>query len=127
VRYGDSRRITVKEGEAKGKHVVLVDDMIQSGGTLLETGKALLALGAASVSAFCTHGVFPNQAHTKFLDKTFRKVWITDSCPDKAAEIDGTGPFEVLSLAPLIAQIVDLSTTQSADTTSQRRLGLSRL
>ena len=38
VRVGDTRKITVKEGDPKGKHVVLVDDMVQSGGTLLETG-----------------------------------------------------------------------------------------
>ena len=45
VRTGDQRKITVKEGSAKGKHCVLVDDLIQTGGTLIETGKALLALG----------------------------------------------------------------------------------
>ena len=60
-------------GNAKGKHCVLVDDLIQSGGTLIECGKvhnqnvdletfdcflqALLELGAVSVSAFCTHAV----------------------------------------------------------------------
>jgi len=129
VRYGDSRKITVKEGNPKDKHIVLVDDMIQSGGTLLETGKALLALGAKSVSAFCTHGVFPNDAYKKFLDGTFRKVWITDSCPEMANKINGQGPFEVLSLAPLIAQIIDLmpSATSSSSLSQGARLGLSRL
>ena len=65
----------------QGKHCVLVDDLIQTGGTLLETGKALLELGALDVSAFCTHGVFPQDAWKKFVIGPFKKVWITDSCP----------------------------------------------
>lgn len=54
----------MKEGNAAGKHCVLVDDLIQTGGTLIQTGKALLELGALSVSAFCTHGVFPQVFET---------------------------------------------------------------
>jgi phosphoribosylpyrophosphate synthetase len=60
VRDGDVRRITVKEGDAANKHCILVDDIVQSGGTLLECGKMLVERRAASVSAFCAHGVFPN-------------------------------------------------------------------
>uniref|UniRef100_A0A7S4KYV8 Phosphoribosyltransferase domain-containing protein n=1 Tax=Guillardia theta TaxID=55529 RepID=A0A7S4KYV8_GUITH len=108
VRTGDERKITVKEGNAKGKHCVLVDDLIQSGGTLIECGKALLELGAVSVSAFCTHAVFPNAAYRKFLGGPFQKVWITDSCPLQAELVNGKGPFEVLSLAPLIANVIDM-------------------
>eukprot|EP00802_Teleaulax_amphioxeia_P012212 Tamp_12251.p1 GENE.Tamp_12251~~Tamp_12251.p1 ORF type:complete len:350 (+),score=65.58 Tamp_12251:62-1111(+) len=108
VREGDERKITVKEGTAKGKHCVLVDDLIQTGGTLIQTGKALLELGAASVSAFCTHGVFPQDAWKRFVTGPFRKVWITDSCPMQAELVNGKGPFEVLSLAPLIASQIDL-------------------
>uniref|UniRef100_A0A7S0M3Y7 Phosphoribosyltransferase domain-containing protein n=1 Tax=Cryptomonas curvata TaxID=233186 RepID=A0A7S0M3Y7_9CRYP len=107
VRQGNERKITIKEGDAAGRHVVLVDDMIQSGGTLLECGKAILSYGAASVSAFCTHGVFPKRAWQKFRGGPFAKVWVTDSCPMQVAELEGVAPFEVLSLAPLLAPIVE--------------------
>lgn len=126
VRSGESRKITVKEGSAKGKHCVLVDDMVQSGGTLLECGKALLGLGAESVSAFCTHGVFPKGAHKKFIDGPFRKVWITDSCPAQAELVDGQGPFEVLSLATLIASAIDVEPRRGYGG-NRLPLGLSRL
>eukprot|EP00286_Rhodomonas_abbreviata_P029191 CAMPEP_0181297700 /NCGR_PEP_ID=MMETSP1101-20121128/5385_1 /TAXON_ID=46948 /ORGANISM="Rhodomonas abbreviata, Strain Caron Lab Isolate" /LENGTH=335 /DNA_ID=CAMNT_0023402665 /DNA_START=34 /DNA_END=1037 /DNA_ORIENTATION=- len=113
VRSGDQRKITVKEGNAKGKDCVLVDDMIQSGGTLIECGKALMALGAKTVSAFCPHGVFPKEAHKKFIGGPFTKVWISDSCPTQAEVVDGQGPFEVLSLAPLIASLIDVEPRRS--------------
>jgi len=106
VRQGDKRIITVKEGSAQGKHCVLVDDIVQSGGTLIECGKMLLELGARSVSAFCTHGVFPNQAWKKFVGGPFTKVWITDSCPKQAEELAGVEPFEILTLAPLIGNLL---------------------
>ena len=43
VRDGDKRIVRLKEGEAKGRHVVIVDDLVQSGSTLLECGKLLKA------------------------------------------------------------------------------------
>ena len=46
MRRGDERVIKVKEGEATGRHVVLVDDMIQSGGTLIECAKVSTAFVA---------------------------------------------------------------------------------
>jgi len=50
VRDGDTRRVTVKEGEPSGRHCVIVDDLVQSGGTLIESAKAVRAAGAAAVS-----------------------------------------------------------------------------
>lgn len=66
----------------------------------------LMELGAASVSAFCTHGVFPNKAWKKFVGGPFTKVWVTDSCPVQAEELAGIEPFEVLTIAPLIANML---------------------
>lgn len=104
VRDGESRRVTLSEGDVRGKEVVIVDDLIHSGGTIVECLKALKEAGAAKVSAYATHGVLEHGAWKKFLDAGFDRVWITDSVPAIAAEIDGQGPFEVLSLAPSIAK-----------------------
>ena len=59
VRDGDNRVVTVQDGDVNDKKVVIVDDLVQTGGTLYECGAKLLDLGAASVSAFVAHGVFP--------------------------------------------------------------------
>lgn len=106
VRSGDSRVVTIGEGEAVGRDVVIVDDLIHSGGTTIECMKALKAVGAKSVSAFVTHGVMENECWKKFVDAGFDKVWITDSCPATAAAVQGIGQFEVLSLARSITNAI---------------------
>jgi len=104
VRDGDKRIVQIKEGEPAGKHVVIIDDLVQSGGTLLECAKPLLLGGASKVSCFVTHGVFPKESYKKFIGNALiHKFWITDSIPTTAAAVEGQAPFEVLSLAPLLA------------------------
>lgn len=103
-RVGDERIVTVKEGEPNGKHCIIVDDLVQSGGTLLQCAKPLRDMGAKKVSCFVTHGVFPKGSHQKFVDNALiDHFWITDSIPT-SRDIDKTGPFEVLSIGPLIAK-----------------------
>ena len=55
---GDQRNVVIQDGDAKDRNIVIVDDLVQTGGTLYETGKILKEAGAASVNAFVTHGVF---------------------------------------------------------------------
>mmetsp|Transcript_103909 Transcript_103909/g.189266 ORF Transcript_103909/g.189266 Transcript_103909/m.189266 type:complete len:238 (-) Transcript_103909:41-754(-) len=105
VRDGDARRVLIKEGEPVGKHCVIVDDLVQSGGTLLECAKPLKDQGATKVSCFVTHGVFPKETFKKFIGhELIHKFWITDSIPTTAALVEGQEPFQVLSLAPVIAE-----------------------
>lgn len=109
VRDGTKRIVRLKEGEPKEQHVVIVDDLVQSGGTLIECGKLLHSLGAAHVSAYVTHGVFPKNSYERFhaeqADGSFgwKNVWITDSCPQTTEAVAGREPFEILSLAEPIA------------------------
>lgn len=56
TRDGEKRVVTIQDGNTKGKHVVIVDDLVQTGGTLFECGVALKNAGALSVSAFVAHG-----------------------------------------------------------------------
>ena len=109
VRDGSKRYVRLKEGDPKGRHVVIVDDLVQSGGTLIECGKLLHSLGAKHMSAYVTHGVFPKEKYLRFepeqADGAFgwRHVWITDSCPQTTKAVAGRAPFEILSLAEPIA------------------------
>ncbi|KAA0034283.1 ribose-phosphate pyrophosphokinase 4-like [Cucumis melo var. makuwa] len=110
VREGDQRIVRLKEGEPKGRHVVIVDDLVQSGGTLRECQKVLAAHGAAKISAYVTHGIFPNKSWQRFEhdnggnpENGLTYFWITDSCPLTVKEVANRAPFEVLSLAGSIA------------------------
>lgn len=109
VREGDKRIVRIKEGNPAGFHVVIVDDLVQSGGTLIECQKVLAAHGAAKVSAYVTHGVFPKCSWERFihkdggLEKAFAYFWITDSCPLTVKAVANKAPFEIISLAGSIA------------------------
>ena len=113
VRDGDKRKVVVKEGDAKGRHVFIVDDLVKTGGTLLECKSAILAEGAAHVSAFVTHAVFPQESWKRFAysdankdPRPFEHFYVTDSCPSTTAILKDKTPFQVLSLAPSIAHCV---------------------
>ncbi|KAJ7953568.1 ribose-phosphate pyrophosphokinase 4 [Quillaja saponaria] len=110
VREGDKQIVCIKEGDPRGRHIVIVDDLVQSGGTLLECQRVLTAHGAAKISAYVTHGIFPNKSWERFehdvggnLEKLFTYFWITDSCPLTVKEVMNKQPFEVLSLSSSIA------------------------
>lgn len=114
VREGDKRIVRLKEGNPAGCHVVIVDDLVQSGGTLIECQKVLTAHGAAKVSAYVTHAVFPKRSFERFThkddgsEKAFTYFWITDSCPQTVKAIENKAPFEVLSLAGSISDALQI-------------------
>uniref|UniRef100_A0A7C8YTQ0 ribose-phosphate diphosphokinase n=1 Tax=Opuntia streptacantha TaxID=393608 RepID=A0A7C8YTQ0_OPUST len=114
VREGDKRIVRLKEGNPAGCHVVIVDDLVQSGGTLIECQKVLATHGAAKVSAYVTHAVFPKRSYERFTHKedgsakAFTYFWITDSCPITVKAIGNRAPFEVLSLAGSIADALQI-------------------
>lgn len=112
----DSRKVVIQDGNAQDKNIVIVDDLVQTGGTLFECGKALKAAGASSVSAFVTHAVFPNNSWERFAtggDRAcFEKFWVTDSIPNQTCQLptsgkDGDNVFEVLPLVKLIIHDLD--------------------
>jgi len=121
------RRVEIHDGadHVKGRHVVIVDDLVQSGGTLLRCAEALNALGPTAVSAYVSHGVFPSDSWKKFLHAPptssgtdvaaspgapsagggamrFKHFWLTDSIPSTAAAVQGKAPFVVLQCAGMV-------------------------
>lgn len=115
-RIGDIRRVLVADGEPAGKHCVLVDDLVQSGGTLIQAAKALRDAGALSVSAYTTHAIFARDSWKKFVIPTdgseqpeptyIDTFYITNSVPSVASKLRGIKPFEVLSIAPIISDVL---------------------
>ena len=68
-------------GDVSGKHAILVDDIVDSGGTLCNAAKAIMDAGALSVSAYITHGVLSNGADAKIDKSVLTELVISDSIP----------------------------------------------
>jgi len=66
-------------GEVKGCHAILVDDIVDSGGTLCNAAKAIMDAGALSVRAYITHGVLTGEACKKVQNSVLTELVITDS------------------------------------------------
>lgn len=106
VREGNVRQVQIQEGAPAGRHALIIDDLVMTGGTLLECRQALFKAGAAAVSAYVTHGVFPDESWRKFMDRGFTHFWMTDSCPLTAERLREKSPFEVLCLTDALVEII---------------------
>jgi ribose-phosphate pyrophosphokinase len=92
-------------GDVKGKDAVLLDDMIDTGGTITQAAAALLDKGARSVSAYAVHGVLSGPAIERINNSALSKVVITDTIPFGAAA-KASGKFELMSTARVFAEAI---------------------
>lgn len=88
-------------GDVKGKNVLLVDDMIDTAGTLCKAAEVLKKQGALKVWAVATHGLFSKDALDKLGKSCLDKVIVTDSIPQKDLDV-----VEVVSLTGLFAETI---------------------
>ena len=89
-------------GEVKDRHVILVDDMIDTGGTLVKAADMLMEKGALSVRAYCTHGVLSGDAIEKIENSAMTELVITDTIPLRRP----SSKIRVISVAPLFASVM---------------------
>jgi ribose-phosphate pyrophosphokinase len=89
-------------GDVRGCVAVLVDDLIDTAGTICTAAAALLEAGAAEVMAACSHAVLSGPANDRLRDSEIAEVAVTDTIPLQEASA-ATGKVKVLSLASLIA------------------------
>ncbi|QKV17107.1 ribose-phosphate pyrophosphokinase [Oricola thermophila] len=92
-------------GEIKGKDCFLIDDIIDSGGTLCNAAEALLEKGANSVTAYITHGVLSGGAVNRIMDSKLTELVITDSIQPTAA-VESAPNIRVLSITDLIGEAI---------------------
>lgn len=115
TRDGEKRMVTIQDGCAKGKNIVIVDDLVQTGGTLYECGIALKNAGAKDVSCFVAHGVFPNESWRRFMrggDRgCFEKFYLTNSIPTVTDVLPKDDVFSVLDLQQKIVDDLDRFST----------------
>jgi ribose-phosphate pyrophosphokinase len=92
-------------GEVAGKRCVLIDDIVDSGGTLCNAAEALLKNGATEVSAYITHGVLSGGAVSRIQNSKLKSLVITDSILPTEA-VKAAKNIRVLSIAPLIGEAI---------------------
>ncbi len=92
-------------GEVKGKTCLIVDDMIDTGGTLARAATALLKKGAEKVFACCTHGVFAGDAIETICDAPLEQVVTTNSIP-LSSEGKQCAKIKVLAIGELLAEAI---------------------
>jgi ribose-phosphate pyrophosphokinase len=92
-------------GDVRGRHCIMVDDLIDTAGTLVKGAEALLGAGADSVSACATHPVLSDEAVQRIEDSDIKEVVVTNSIPLKE-EARRCERIRVLSVAPLLARAI---------------------
>jgi ribose-phosphate pyrophosphokinase len=92
-------------GEVEGMNCVLVDDMVDTAGTLCKAAKALKDHGAASVSAYCTHPVLSGAAIENLNNSVLNELVVTDTIP-LSAEAEACTRIRQLSIATMLAETI---------------------
>ena len=92
-------------GEVKGKDAVIIDDLIDTAGTLAAAAKAVVDQGARSVVAYATHGVFSGAAIERIEASDLTKVIVTDTIPLSPAA-KACKKIQVISVAPLLGDVI---------------------
>jgi ribose-phosphate pyrophosphokinase len=103
-RPGESEVMNVI-GEVEGHSCVLVDDIVDSAGTLVNAADALLAQGAKQVCAYISHGVLSSGAVKRVTGSKLKELVITDSI-QATKEVEAAGNIRLLPIAPLIGEAI---------------------
>jgi ribose-phosphate pyrophosphokinase len=92
-------------GDVRDRTAILIDDMIDTAGTLTKAGQAIAEHGAREVYAVATHPVFSGQARERLQESVFQRVIVTDTIP-LAPAFRGNKKVKVLSVAPILAEAI---------------------
>nr|WP_322626424.1 ribose-phosphate pyrophosphokinase [uncultured Flavobacterium sp.] len=91
-------------GDVTGKNIILIDDMIDTGGTLAKAADLMMEKGALSVRAICTHAILSGGAYEKIENSQLKELIVTDSIPLKQE----SSKIKVVSCANLFAEVMHM-------------------
>ncbi len=100
-------------GDVRGKDCLLIDDIVDSGGTLCNAAEALLANGATSVTAYITHGVLSGGAAARIASSKLKELVITDSIQPTSA-VEAAENIRVISIADLIGEAISRTASEQS-------------
>ncbi|SHJ14677.1 ribose-phosphate pyrophosphokinase [Aureimonas altamirensis] len=100
-------------GDVDGRHCILIDDIIDSGGTLCNAADALMAHGAKSVRAYITHGVLSGGAVPRIVNSNLEELVITDSIQPNSAIRDARN-IRVVTTANLLGEAIARTATEQS-------------
>jgi ribose-phosphate pyrophosphokinase len=103
-RAGESEVMNII-GDVKGRRCILIDDIVDSAGTLCNAAQALADEGATWVAAYCSHGVLSGEAVGRIMASPLEVLVITDSIQARE-EVRATGKIRQLSVAPLLGEAI---------------------
>ena len=89
-------------GDVKNKDIVIIDDMVDTAGTLAKAADLMMVKGATSVRAYCTHGVLSKDAYQKLDNSDITELVISDTIPKQHM----TNKVRVISVAPFFANTI---------------------
>ncbi len=92
-------------GNVKGKTCIIVDDIIDSGGTIVNASNALIERGAKEVHVYVTHGVLSGKAVTKIKNSKIKNLIITDTI-DNSDRVKGTKNIQILTISHLVGEAI---------------------
>jgi ribose-phosphate pyrophosphokinase len=93
-------------GDVDGRTCLLLDDMVDSAGTLCNAAQAIMDKGAKSISAYCTHGVFTGKAVERIVASPLEHVTVTDTIA-ATETVAACKKIRYLSVAPLLAEAIE--------------------
>jgi ribose-phosphate pyrophosphokinase len=93
-------------GDVEGKDVVLVDDMVDTAGTMTTAADLMSKLGARSVRAIATHAVLSGEAIDRLERSAITELIVTDTIPLSRTKLNGTGKIKQLTVAQLFADVI---------------------
>jgi ribose-phosphate pyrophosphokinase len=92
-------------GDVEGKHCILVDDIVDTAGTICGAADALMERGAKKVTAYATHGVLSGPAAERIVASSMHEMVITDSIKQPQTILD-TGKVRLLSVGSLMGEAI---------------------
>jgi adenine phosphoribosyltransferase len=106
VREGNNRIIKItdklnfpdNEEDVIYDEMIIIDDLVQSGGTLIKCKETLEKLGYKNISAYVTHSVFPNNGWNKIINSNFHKFYTTNSIPEVTDKLVNKPQFQIFNL-----------------------------